>query len=114
MITAIISSTLFLVGYVTYHAQVGEKSSGYSRVAGGDLLPDTGQPRFARLRYPSARHSYPRAGISASLGQTSSDRKMDDAYLAVCLRHRRLRLPDALSLVSAAESCTAALNVVCS
>ena len=29
MITAIISSTLFLVGYLTYHAQVGEKSSGY-------------------------------------------------------------------------------------
>jgi putative membrane protein len=29
MITAIISSTLFLAGYVTYHAQVGEKSSGY-------------------------------------------------------------------------------------
>jgi putative membrane protein len=29
MITAIISSTLFLIGYVTYHAQVGEKSSGY-------------------------------------------------------------------------------------
>jgi uncharacterized membrane protein YozB (DUF420 family) len=88
MITAIISSTLFLVGYVTYHAHVGEKSSGYRR--------------------------WLAAGISASLGQTSSDRKMDDAYLAVCLRHRRLRLPDALSLVSAAESCTAALNVVCS
>ncbi len=29
MITALISSTLFLVGYVTYHANVGEKSSGY-------------------------------------------------------------------------------------
>ena len=29
MITAIISSTLFLAGYLAYHAQVGEKSSGY-------------------------------------------------------------------------------------
>ncbi len=29
MITAIVSSTLFLVGYITYHAHVGEKSSGY-------------------------------------------------------------------------------------
>jgi len=76
------------------------------------LFPDTGQPRFARLRYPSACHSYPGAGISASLGQTSSDRKLDDANLAVRFRHRRPRLPDALSLVSAAESCTAALNVV--
>jgi putative membrane protein len=30
MIIAIISSTLFLVGYVTYHLHVGEKSSGYT------------------------------------------------------------------------------------
>jgi putative membrane protein len=30
MIIAIVSSTLFLVGYVTYHVHVGEKSSGYT------------------------------------------------------------------------------------
>jgi uncharacterized membrane protein YozB (DUF420 family) len=30
MITAVISSTLFLVGYVVYHVHVGEKSSGYT------------------------------------------------------------------------------------
>ena len=30
MIAAIASSTCFLVGYVVYHANVGEKSSGYS------------------------------------------------------------------------------------
>jgi putative membrane protein len=30
MITALISSVCFLVGYVTYHARVGEKSSGYT------------------------------------------------------------------------------------
>jgi uncharacterized membrane protein YozB (DUF420 family) len=30
MITAVISSTCFLVGYIAYHAQVGEKSSGYT------------------------------------------------------------------------------------
>src|SRR5436853_2497930 len=29
MITAVLSSTCFLVGYIVYHAQVGEKSSGY-------------------------------------------------------------------------------------
>src|ERR1700719_1237095 len=29
MIAAVISSTLFLAGYITYHAHVGEKSSGY-------------------------------------------------------------------------------------
>jgi putative membrane protein len=30
MITAVISSTLFLFGYIVYHLQVGEKSSGYT------------------------------------------------------------------------------------
>ena len=30
MITAVLSSICFLVGYITYHAHVGEKSSGYS------------------------------------------------------------------------------------
>lgn len=30
MITALISSSLFLIGYLVYHAQAGEKSSGYS------------------------------------------------------------------------------------
>ncbi|MEP6602935.1 MAG: DUF420 domain-containing protein [Spartobacteria bacterium] len=30
MIAAIISSTLFLIGYVTYHVHVGEKSSGFT------------------------------------------------------------------------------------
>ncbi len=30
MITAVISSACFLVGYITYHVHVGEKSSGYT------------------------------------------------------------------------------------
>ena len=30
MIIALISSIFFLVGYITYHARVGEKSSGYT------------------------------------------------------------------------------------
>jgi uncharacterized membrane protein YozB (DUF420 family) len=30
MITALASSACFLVGYITYHARVGEKSSGYT------------------------------------------------------------------------------------
>ena len=30
MITALLSSVCFLVGYITYHARVGEKSSGYT------------------------------------------------------------------------------------
>jgi len=30
MITAVISSTFFLTGYIVYHVRVGEKSSGYT------------------------------------------------------------------------------------
>ncbi len=30
MIAAIISSTLFLIGYIVYHVHAGEKSSGYT------------------------------------------------------------------------------------
>ena len=29
MVTAVVSSALFLVGYITYHIHVGEKSSGF-------------------------------------------------------------------------------------
>jgi putative membrane protein len=30
MITALVSSSLFLIGYIVYHAHAGEKSSGYT------------------------------------------------------------------------------------
>jgi len=30
MVAALICSTAFLIGYVTYHLQIGEKSSGYT------------------------------------------------------------------------------------
>ena len=39
---------------------------------------------------------------------------MDDADLALRFSHRRARLLNALSMVPAGQSCTAALNVVCS
>ena len=34
MIAAVLSSTLFLTGYVIYHINVGEKSSGYTGWSG--------------------------------------------------------------------------------
>jgi putative membrane protein len=39
MIGAIISSTLFLIGYVVYHASVGEKSSGYRGLVAAIYFP---------------------------------------------------------------------------
>ena len=39
MIAAIISSALFLVGYITYHAHVGEKSSGYTGMTAWFYFP---------------------------------------------------------------------------
>ena len=39
MITAVISSTFFLVGYVIYHVHVGEKSSGYTGLIAAIYFP---------------------------------------------------------------------------
>src|SRR3981081_4571299 len=39
MIAAIISSTLFLVGYIVYHVHVGEKSSGYTGLTAWIYFP---------------------------------------------------------------------------
>jgi putative membrane protein len=39
MITAVISSTFFLAGYVVYHVHVGEKSSGYTGLMAAIYFP---------------------------------------------------------------------------
>src|SRR5438045_9522435 len=39
MIIALASSVCFLIGYVTYHARVGEKSSGYTGWLAGVYFP---------------------------------------------------------------------------
>ena len=39
MMTGLLSSVCFLVGYITYHARVGEKSSGYSGWIAGVYFP---------------------------------------------------------------------------
>jgi uncharacterized membrane protein YozB (DUF420 family) len=39
MVTALVSSTLFLTGYIVYHANVGEKSSGYTGLVAAFYFP---------------------------------------------------------------------------
>jgi putative membrane protein len=39
MVTALVSSTLFLTGYIVYHAHVGEKSSGYTGLIAAFYFP---------------------------------------------------------------------------
>jgi uncharacterized membrane protein YozB (DUF420 family) len=39
MITAVVSSACFLVGYIVYHARVGEKSSGYKGLIAAVYFP---------------------------------------------------------------------------
>ncbi len=39
MITALVSSSCFLVGYIIYHANVGEKSSGYTGMIAAVYFP---------------------------------------------------------------------------
>jgi putative membrane protein len=42
MITALLSSVCFLVGYITYHARFGEKSSGYRGLLAAVYFPVLG------------------------------------------------------------------------
>ena len=39
MVAALVSSTLFLTGYIVYHANVGEKSSGYTGLIAAFYFP---------------------------------------------------------------------------
>jgi putative membrane protein len=39
MVTALVSSTLFLASYIVYHANVGEKSSGYTGLIAAFYFP---------------------------------------------------------------------------
>jgi hypothetical protein len=83
MITAVISSTLFLAGYLIYH-RAGDRP--VSLFCNADLA------RPARFRHPSARHLHTGSGVSAALGTPYAHRALDDADLALRFSHRRAGL----------------------
>ena len=90
MIAAIISSTLFLIGYITYHLHVGEKSSGY-----------TGW--IAAVYFPILASHVLLAFITLPLVIVTPARALDNADLALCLCHRRDCLPFSLPMVPAGK-----------
>ena len=101
MITAVLSSICFLVGYITYHAQVGEKSSGYYRLAGCGLFPDAGFARSTGFCDVAAGDCDTRSGFSSAMGPAQADRALDGSDLAVRLYHRSHRVPLSVQMVPA-------------
>ena len=108
MVTAVCSSTAFLVGYLVYHAHVGEKSTHFTApgivrpiyftmLISHILLAFVTLPLVIVTLVPVFRRRWDRHRRIATL---------DDADLALRFRHRRARLSHALQMVPAAESCT--------
>jgi hypothetical protein len=102
MIAAFITSSIFLVCYIVYHVQIGAKSmhflkTGPIRTAYFTLLTSH-TILAAAVPGPGDHHAKPRS--CRPLRQTPQNRPLDSAHLAVCQRHRRDRLPDALSHVT--------------
>ena len=52
MVTAVVSSALFLVGYITYHIHVGEKSSGFRGWLAAIYLSNAGDATFCSPSSP--------------------------------------------------------------
>src|SRR5438477_11014964 len=103
MITALISSVCFLVGYVTYHARVGEKSSGYSGWLAAVYFPMLASHRSPCVCDVAAGCHDARSGFPPPMGPAHADRALDGPDLALCLCHRRARLFDAIHVVPSGE-----------
>ncbi len=103
MIAAIITSTLFLASYVTYHVARGGQATKFSGVGlvrpiyfviliTHVLLAFAIVPMVIVTLVPT---------LPKTLGQTSPHWEMDHADLALCFRYGRACLPDALPVVAA-------------
>ena len=104
MITAVISSSFFLAGYIDLSRARRGKILRLYRAHGVDLFSDVDLTHPARLRHTPARHYDARSRFPAPLGPASTNRALDDADLALRVGHRRACLPHALQMVPAAFS----------
>ena len=103
MITAVISSTFFLTGYIVYHVRVGEKSSGYTGWLAAIYFPILAtHVLLAFVTLPLDRHA--RSGFSSPLGSASAHRSLDASNLALRFGYGRVDLLYALQMVSAVKS----------
>ena len=69
------------------------------------LLSDTGFARSACVCDAAFGDFDAHPGFSSPVGSTSAHCPLDDTNLALCLRHRRAGVLDALQMVSSAKSC---------
>lgn len=66
-----------------------------------DLLPDIGITHSARLCDSASGDSNARSGFSPQMGPAQENRALDHPDLALCIRHGRVCVLDALQIVSA-------------
>ena len=67
----------------------------------GSLLPGTGVARFACFCDTASGDYHARSGFSAPMGSPQANRALDGPNLALRLSHWRVRVLDALQVVSA-------------
>ena len=101
MITAVASSACFLAGYIIYHAHVGEKSSGYTGWIAAIYFPILASHVLLAFVTLASGDYDAGSGFSPQMGSPQANRALDDPNLALRLSHRRVRVFDALQVVSA-------------
>ena len=100
MLAAFVTSSLFLICYIVYHAQVGSvhfPKTGAIRTVYFSIL---GTHTLLAATVPVLAIITLSRGLGGRIRQASQDRPLDTSYLAVCQRNWRGGLPDALSYVT--------------
>ena len=111
MITAVMSSALFLDGlHYLSRPNVGEKSSGYTGWIAAIYFPILASHVLLAFVTLASGDYDACPGFSPQMGSPQANRALDDPNLALRLSHRRVRVFDALQVVSARgvtqQSCT--------
>jgi len=92
---------LFLDGLPHLPRERRRKIFGIHGMDRGNLLPDTGVARFPCFCDAASGDYHARSGFSSPMGSPQANRALDDPNLALRLGHRRVRVLDALQVVSA-------------
>ncbi len=112
MIMALLSSVCFLVGYITYHARVGEKSSGYTGWLAAVYFPILASHVLLAFVTLAAGHFDACSGFSSPMGQAQADCALDGSNLALRLYHRSARVPGALQMVPSGHALIAVASAI--
>ena len=99
MIAAFTVSSLFLISYLIYHFQVGSVHYPHTGMLRNNLFRDSGHAHHPGRHRPVSGHHHFAARAEIQIRAAQKTRPVDAAHLAVRERHRRDRLPDALSVL---------------